>query len=265
MRGRTALPALALLVLLVAPARPVQALPAAPPLVELSVERRADGTRQALVRNRLAGPIHVRVHDVAAPREIIEATLGPGETRALGRFDGEAPPDLRLSAQPGAPQLLPPIQRGAYAFPLPAGVRWQLTQGFGGRQSHRDGANFHALDFAAAEGTPVLAARAGTVMQVVDTFTEGGMDDALKERMNLVRVLHADGAMGLYAHIATGSARVQSGEAVQPGQVLAAVGSVGWSSAPHLHFSVQVNDGRELLSVPFRMAGPDGRLLPTGE
>jgi murein DD-endopeptidase MepM/ murein hydrolase activator NlpD len=54
---------------------------------------------------------------------------------------------------------------------------------------------------------------------------------------------------------------VQPGDGVQAGQALAAVGSVGWSSAPHLHFSVQVNDGRELLSLPFRMSGPDGREL----
>jgi len=259
MRGRA--PLLALLGLLAASMLPAAVRAQASAMAELSVERRADGTRQALVRNRLAGPIHVRVHEAARPREIIEATIGPGETRALGRFDGEGAPDLRLEAQPGAPHLIPPVQRGVYGFPLPAGSAWRLTQGFGGRASHRDAANFHAFDLAAVEGTPVLAARAGTVMQVVDTFTQGGTDEALKERMNLVRVLHADGAMGLYAHIAPGSARVQPGDGVQAGQVLAAVGSVGWSTAPHLHFSVQVNDGRELLSLPFRMSAPDGRDL----
>jgi murein DD-endopeptidase MepM/ murein hydrolase activator NlpD len=231
------------------------------PLAELSVERAADGTRRALVRNRLAGPIHVRVHDAARPRDVVEATLEAGETRAVGRFGGAGAPDLRLLAQPGAPQLLPPAQRGRYAFPLPATAAWRLTQGFGGRASHRDATNFHALDLAAPEGTPVLAARAGTVMQVVDHFREGGTDDALKERMNLVRVLHADGSMALYAHVATGSARVRPGDVAVAGQALAAVGSVGWSSAPHLHFSVQVNDGRELLSLPFRMDAPDGAPL----
>lgn len=259
MRRRALL--LVLLGLWAAPALPAADPGARPAMAELSVERRADGTRQALVRNRLAGPIHVRVHDAARPREVVEATLAAGETRALGRFSGEGVPDLRLIAQPGAPQLLPPAQRGAYAFPLPPTSAWRLTQGFGGRASHRDAANFHALDFAATEGTPVMAARAGTVMQVVDTFTEGGTDEALKERVNVVRVLHADGSMGLYAHIAPGSARVAPGDGVHAGQALAAVGSVGWSSAPHLHFSVQANDGRELLSLPFRMAGPDGREL----
>jgi murein DD-endopeptidase MepM/ murein hydrolase activator NlpD len=222
---------------------------------ELSVQRRADGTREALVVNRLAGPLQVRVHDAARPREVVEATLAAGETRALGRFAGNGAGELRLDAQVGAPLLAPPEQRGVYAFPLPAGAAWQLTQGFGGRASHRDAANYHALDLAAAEGTPVLAARAGTVMQVVDTWRKGGIEEALKDRMNLVRVLHADGSMGLYAHIAAGSARVRTGEDVAVGQPLAAVGNVGWSTAPHLHFSVQVNDGRELLTVPFRMAG----------
>lgn len=230
-------------------------------LAGLSVERRPDGTRQALVRNALTGPLQVIVWDAARPRERVEATLAAGETRAIGRFAGAGNAELRLLARPGEPQLLPPAQARPYAFPLPTGTSWRLSQGFGGRASHRDAANFHALDFAAPEGTPVLAARAGTVMQVVDTFVEGGTDAALLERANIVRVLHTDGSMGLYAHIATGSARVRPGDSVQPGEVLAAVGSVGWSSAPHLHFSVQVNDGRELLTLPFRMTGPDGREL----
>lgn len=223
-------------------------LPDLPPGLQLSVERQPDGSRRALVQNLLAGPVQVRVWVPGQAQTATEATLMAGETRAIGRFPGGGTADLRLLARP-------------YAFPLPADAAWHLTQGFGGRASHRDPANFHALDFATAEGTPVLAARAGTVMQVVDTFREGGTVGALKERMNFVRLLHADGSMGLYAHIATGSARVRPGDVVEAGTALAAVGSVGWSTAPHLHFSVQINDGRELLSLPFRMHAPDGQWL----
>lgn len=253
----------ALLALTLLPARDAAAAPARADVdgPRLSVERQPDGTRRALVQNPLAGPVQVRVWDPARPEGVVEALLEAGESRAIGRFPGTGGIELRLRARPGAPLPLPPAQTRPYAFPLPADAAWRLTQGFGGRASHRDPANWHALDFAAAHGTPVLAARAGTVMQVVDGFTEGGTESALIERMNLVRVLHADGSMGLYAHIATGSARVRPGDSVQPGEVLAAVGSVGWSSAPHLHFSVQVNDGRELLTLPFRMTGPDDREL----
>lgn len=219
----------------------------------LSVERLASGERAALVQNQLAGPLQVRVWDAARPREAITATLAEGESRALGRFDGRGAPDLRLQALPGPPMLLPPAQESAYAFPLPRGVAWRLTQGFGGHASHRDADNRHAIDLAAALGTPVLSARAGRVLQVIDHFREGGTDAALKDRANLIRVLHADGSMAVYAHLAEGSAMVRPGDTVTAGMRLGAVGSVGWSTAPHLHFVVQANDGEALLSLPFRM------------
>lgn len=233
--------------------------------IDLAAERPPSGERTALVQNRLGGPVQVLVWDPRRPHERSSAVLEAGEYRRLGRFPGGDVAELASEARPGAPLPLPPEQRRPYAFPLAAGSAWTLTQGFGGRASHRDAANWFAIDLAAAEGTPVLAAREGVVMQVIDQFREGGTDAALKERGNLVRVLHADGSMGLYAHIAHGSARVRTGEAVAAGQVLAAVGSVGWSTAPHLHFAVQVNDGRELLSLPFRMAAPGGGLLPTDD
>ncbi|GIX39511.1 MAG: hypothetical protein KatS3mg128_0560 [Silanimonas sp.] len=233
--------------------------------IELAAERLPSGERTALVQNRLGGPVQVLVWDPRQPHERSSAVLEAGEYRHLGRFPGGDIAELASEARPGTPLPLPPEQHRPYAFPLAAGSAWTLTQGFGGRASHHDAANWFAIDLAAAEGTPVLAAREGVVMQVIDQFREGGTDAALKERGNLVRVLHTDGSMGLYAHIAHGSARVRTGEAVAAGQVLAAVGSVGWSTAPHLHFAVQVNDGRELLSLPFRMAAPGGGLLPTGD
>ena len=153
-----------------APATPARADVDGP---RLSVERQPDGTRRALVQNPLAGPVQVRVWDPARPEGVVEALLEAGESRAIGRFPGSGGIELRLHARPGAPLPLPPTQTRPYAFPLPADAAWRLTQGFGGRASHRDPANWHALDFAAAHGTPVLAARAGTVMQVVDGFTEG--------------------------------------------------------------------------------------------
>lgn len=237
---------------------------AATPGVVLAVQRDADGVRRAVVENRLAGPLQVRVWAGDRGGTAAEAVLAAGETRVLGRFAGDGGTDLRLHAVPGAPLLVPPEQRRVYAFPLPADADWRLTQGFGGRASHRAPAHWHALDLAAPIGTPVLAAREGTVMEVIDHFTEGGTDASLKERANLVRVLHADGTMAVYAHIATGSARVRPGEGVAAGQTLAAVGNVGWSTAPHLHFVVQANVGETLLSLPFRMPSLAGAAVVDG-
>jgi len=247
------------LALCAAPARAVGSAPNA--LVALSADRE-NGQRSALLENRLAGPVSVRLWAEGNERNAITLLLSALETRTVGRFEGQA--SLRLEAQPGAPLLLPPEQRLPYAFPLGRAQSWRVSQGFGGRESHRSPGNWHAYDLSAPEGTPVLAARAGTVMQVVDEFAEGGTDARLKDRANLIRVVHEDGSMALYAHLARGSARVALGTPVEAGTVLAAVGSTGWSTAPHLHFSVQVNDGRELLSLPFTLLGPDAVALPPG-
>ncbi|WP_259304498.1 M23 family metallopeptidase [Thermomonas sp. S9] len=103
----------------------------------------------------------------------------------------------------------------------------------------------------------MLAARGGVVMQVQDGFSGHGLDphrDA--SRANLIRILHDDGSMGLYAHLANGGARVRVGQRVEAGQRIGLSGNTGYSTAPHLHFAVQVNRGMQLLSIPFRLAGP---------
>ena len=139
-------------------------------------------------------------------------------------------------------------------------ARFELGQGFHGGFSHQDEANRYAVDLIVAEGTAVLAARGGVVMQAVSAFREGGADPSLADRANQVRVLHDDGSMGLYAHLQEGAVYVRAGDQVTLGQVIGRAGSTGYSTGPHLHFAVQVNGGMRLVSIPFRMIGPEGFL-----
>lgn len=211
----------------------------------LQLQARAGG-RNATVNNLLAGPLQVRLHgDSRAPAATV---LSAGEQRhLLWLADDGQPVQLQLDAYPGDPAARPLDH--LYQLPLQnAAVR--VSQAFAGHYSHTDAQNLYAVDFPVAEGTPVLAARAGRVMQVVDSREQG----------SLLRVLHDDGSMTLYAHLQAASARVRPGQAIEAGHVIALSGNTGHSSGPHLHFVVQANTGLALRSIPFRMASERGEL-----
>ena len=90
-----------------------------------------------------------------------------------------------------------------YAVPFGGDSRRELIQGFNGPDTHLASMRY-SLDFAMPEGTPVLAARAGTVLYVQDGFTVGRPDPDLLERANLVVVAHSDGTMASYGHLTAG-------------------------------------------------------------
>lgn len=213
--------------------------------------------------NHLAGPIEVRLDSAGPPPAWSQPPLparagvpagGSALLAHLRMPPGNGLLRLRLEATPGSSNARP--RDVAYLLPL-ADPQARIDQGFEGGFSHQDPENRYAIDFATPEGTPVLAARGGVVMQVQDGFSGHGLDphrDA--SRANLIRILHDDGSMGLYAHLANGGARVRVWQRVEAGQRIGLSGNTGYSTAPHLHFAVQVNRGMQLLSIPFRLAGP---------
>lgn len=213
---------------------------------------RTGSTREVWVDSDIAGPVEVRVEG-ASPTPLQRTLPAPG-SYPLARRDADAALQLKLLAVPGLPGAM--ADDVVYRFPLrlPQVRVGQLPEG---TFSHADAENRQAIDFAAPVGTPVIAARAGTVMQAEDRFadTTGQLDQA-----NLVRILHTDGSMAVYAHLQRGSLSVVPGQPVEAGQLIARSGNSGWSTGPHLHFAVQVNRGLRLESVPFRMASDEGEL-----
>ena len=133
--------------------------------------------------------------------------------------------------------------------------RFQISQGFEGAYSHHFPGNRYAIDLPMPEGTPVLAARSGTVLDMKMHFAGHSNDPAARARTNYLRLLHADGTMTIYVHLRTGSARVQIGQSVAAGELIAESGNTGYSTGPHLHFAVQRNDGKRLISIPFVLKG----------
>ncbi|PJJ97317.1 peptidase [Lysobacteraceae bacterium NML91-0213] len=243
------------------PRRTADSAPAA--IARLRLEQ-GDGELLAWAQNPLDGPIEVLLRvSGAAPQAVpalpARATVPARTEVLLTRIAGQgAAAQLALTAVPGHPGARP--RDVEYGYPL--GTRQlRVEQGWSGGFSHSDAQNRHAVDFAAAVGTPVLAARDGTVMHAEAGFDEAAPGDhEAVTRANFVRVLHDDGSMALYAHLDAGGVLVHPGQRVRRGTPLGRSGNTGLSSGPHLHFVVQVNRGLSLESIPFRMFGPQGIL-----
>lgn len=231
------------------------------------------GGRRFHVRNTLHGPIGLEVRFDAVDNMRSEPRM-PFLVTIAARTEAAVVDVLQVDPQRGASFTLGwtafPGSPGArhsdaahYRVPLAPSSQWTLDQGFGGEFSHQFPESRHALDFGVAVGTGVVAARDGVVMQVEDRYRGGGLDFArFGTRANEIRVLHADGTMGVYVHLDTGSAVVVPGDRVAAGTPIARSGATGYVSGPHLHFAVQVNTGRRLESVPFDMDGVDERARP---
>ncbi len=226
--------------------------------VDLVLERSSDHV-DVLVDNPLAGPVQAIVSlERNGLQEDTAAVVRAGSRSRLVQLPIGQQVNVQLKAIPGDPACH--AQPFDYALPVPAkGLR--IDQADGGAHSHRDDENRHAVDFAAPMGTPVVAARNGIVMDLDnDEPDHAGADGDRRARANFVRVLHADGSMALYAHLQRGSIPLRRGDRVGLGQRIGSVGNSGWSTAPHLHFTVQVNGDRRLQSIPVRILAPQGAL-----
>jgi hypothetical protein len=247
-------------------------VPTPPPdpssLADLEVVRNGD-TSDVYVSNRLGGPLEVSLalteaRNVTAMPELPLRQLLPARSRVLlskilpgaGQVASYA---VGMSAMPGDPHAIP--DDVVYALPMDESSPWEVGQGFHGGFSHTDEQNRYAVDLIVPTGTPILAARDGVVMQVESGFDKNGLNkQKYAERANLVRVLHSDGTMAVYAHLQEDGVYVRVGEHVTVGQQIAASGNTGYSSGPHLHFCLQINTGMRLVSIPFRMVTSRGYL-----
>ena len=148
-----------------------------------------------------------------------------------------------------------------FVYRLPYGPErpFPVSQGFNGGFSHR-GPERYAIDWSMPEGTPVLAARAGRVVAIKDDSESGGADQRFEGCANYILIQHHDGTIGNYAHLRARGVRVKPDQDVAAGETIGLSGNTGFSSGPHLHFSVfKTRNGKERESLPIRFDIEQGR------
>lgn len=116
-----------------------------------------------------------------------------------------------------------------FIWPCPSSSR--ISSGFGDRDSPTEGAstNHKGIDVSASTGSGIVAAASGTVTISTYSYSAG----------NYIMIHHGGGVYTVYMHCS--ELLVSAGQEVSQGQVIAKVGSTGYSTGPHLHFGIRVD------------------------
>jgi murein DD-endopeptidase MepM/ murein hydrolase activator NlpD len=130
---------------------------------------------------------------------------------------------------------------GAFEWPEPACTFACITQGFGCSTFYLEVYDpncpyphkIHTgIDIAGPYGTQVVAADTGVVYLYPGSIGYG----------NMILMIHGNGYSTVYGHLAGYAPGLRSGMIVPRGTTIAFEGSTGWSTGPHLHFEIRVNN-----------------------
>jgi urea transporter/murein DD-endopeptidase MepM/ murein hydrolase activator NlpD len=145
-------------------------------------------------------------------------------------------------------------------FDLPVSGQWTITQGINGEHTHKD-LWAHAWDFEIinAEGNanknngevpedfyafnkPVYAPADGKIATVVGHIEDNpiGQVNPQNNWGNVIIIWHYGNYYSALCHLKKGTVKVNEGEVVRRGQIIAMVGNSGRSPVPHLHFQAQI-------------------------
>lgn len=114
---------------------------------------------------------------------------------------------------------------GRFSWPVPS--FYKVSSHFGPRgRKHHDG-----IDIPAPRGTPIVAVDTGVVIY---------SDDGIRGYGNMIVIAHGDDIFTVYAH--NKKNKVDKGDRVDKGQVIAHIGNTGRSTGPHLHFEIRVKN-----------------------
>ena len=142
------------------------------------------------------------------------------------------------------PSRIPPAGKGILRWPLDA---IKITQYFGNTAFAQSGAyngqGHNGVDFRASVATPVKSSLSGIVQASGNTDQFPGCYSYGK----WILVRHGNGLSTLYAHLS--HITVNEGQQVSTGETIGLSGNTGYSTGPHLHFTVYESSGVQILRL----------------
>ena len=166
--------------------------------------------------NSLSVKYHVSVEEILDANDLDSDTLAAGAELFI--------PGAKLDST-----SLKKAMGELFVYPISSG--WRLTSYFGPRKDPFTGvaSNHTGIDMACSTGTPIRAAMSGTVVHAGWSNIFG----------NYVILNHGNGYQTLYGHMS--KILVKKGQSVDSSTKIGLVGSTGYSTGPHLHFTVYKN------------------------
>lgn len=177
------------------------------------------------------------VDDLQKQREELDSEIADLEAGKIGEIAG-----------------MPSCKKGLLDYPL---KKFSISQGYGktsfSKTAYASGKH-NGIDFANSSGTAILAANDG---KVVGTGNLGQVAYG-----KWVAIDHGNGIVTLYGHMS--SISVSRGAKVLQGETIGKVGSTGFSTGPHVHFTVYAARSFEIISSYKTKSGRTVKGLPTG-
>ncbi|HYF12980.1 MAG TPA: peptidoglycan DD-metalloendopeptidase family protein [Candidatus Paceibacterota bacterium] len=162
------------------------------------------------------------------------------------------------------------VNPGSFAAPRAGVLQWPVsnplvTQYFGNTAFATQnpqiygGRGHNAIDLRASPGTPIKAARSGTIRGTGNTDTTCPGASYGK----WIFIDHDNGLSTLYAHLSTIS--VSQGQSVGTGDVIGYSDTTGYATGPHLHFGVYATSGSKITSFPSKSCGGKTYTMPVAD
>ena len=136
-----------------------------------------------------------------------------------------------------------------YRLPFPIGIEKRLVDTRDHPNSQKPESRY-SVHFILEKGTPILAARSGTIIEVITDPLEKIVDDEIQAHTtNSITINHGDKTYTQYIHV---SPSVQRGQKVESGDFLGKLHGHLEKYGSHLHFNAYKITKGKALSIPIR-------------